>query len=350
MATKRRNLKDLDPRPAPLPPVAILSVPKRVAVICTLPSRETEALAWIETLQAADATCTRPSLQDLPSADVDIVLLFEAYESLGALDSETLKKVAYVWAPEEDTRIMAQASAITPVSVKEVWVYPQSVRSAQVISVLTKGTNVRVVPQLYSPAPLLSSEALGGMYTSAERDSAEGMDVVILSDLVSPTSSVLLPLLACEIVESQNAEKIRNIILACAPDCPHPLPPHLFANYRIAPKIVSVECTAAEIVPYFMERKQYSMFVYHQADKTECPQLLWDLAYKGFPVAHNLKTSMAAGITFEGDDVIALTKLLEVDKISFGADYVERTHRALAAVAPTGEAALDTMKRILIEW
>ena len=351
MATKRRNLKDLDPqKPAPLPPVAILSVPKRVGVVCSAPSREAEALAWIETLQGTGSPCTRLKAEELASADADVFLVFEAFETLGTLDPAALKKVAYVWAPEEDTRIMAQGSAIKPVSVKEVWVYPQSVRSAQIISVLTLGTKVRVVPQLYSPAPVLASMTLGGMYTASERDSKDGMDVVILSDLVSPTSSVLLPLLACEIVESHDAKKIRNIILAYTPDSPHQLPPHLFSNYRIAPKIVSVECSAAEIAPYFMERQQYSMFVYHQADKTECPQLLWDLAYIGFPVAHNLKTTMAAGITFEGDEVIALTKLLEVDKVSFGADYVERTRAALAAVAPLGEAAQDTMKRILAEW
>lgn len=341
-----KSLKELDASSVKAP----LAKQVKIGVLCCAPSRAAEAQAWTETLDHAGLKATLlDSLLD--TSAVDVLLVFGSLLDTAAMDSAVAAKTVLVWAPEEESRLEGSKEALVVVQLKEVWVYPQNVTTAQLISVLTRGTKVRVLPQLYSPRSML--ESLGAkdvLYDAPTRTSDTGMDVVILSDLVSPSASVLYALAACEITESHSPKTIRSIILALHPKNCNEDVTAAYTKMLVGPKVVSVACESCEIVPYFLARNQLSVFLYHQAEKTEAPQLLWDLAYAGFPVLHNLKTSMAAGVHFEGNDIIATSKLLEVDKVSFGVDYVARTRAALSAVSPTSNAAIDTIRRIVDEW
>jgi hypothetical protein len=221
------------------------------------------------------------------------------------------------------------------------------------IDVLTMSSKIRIVPQIWSAKYLrhalnLKEEDLFS-YDAPSRESEGGQDVVIVSDLVSSSSSILYPVLACELAEVADSKAIRNIIILVSSNSALPSA-SLFNNFIVGPKIKYVQCKNSDVVPYFMARKQYTVFLYHQMDRTETPDLLWSLGYAGFPLLHNLKTGMNVGVRFVDNEIHKVAKFLTVAKESYNEDYVKKNKDALSIVSPDHVNVYGTLGKIAEEW
>lgn len=344
------SLQDLDDK-------IVLDVPVKLkpmfnfSVLCTDNARLSEAKAWEEALRGGGHTIAdTPESGKVQDCETELVLYVGSYTSVANEITEN-KKVIFIWPAEEELRLMRQAE-IKHKSLYEVWIYPQALTSASMIDVLTMNTRIRIVPQLWSATHILTTVKKTEeefMYDATNRDSENGVDVVILSDLISSSSSILYPVLACELAEVADSKTIRNVIVTVSSASSLPSST-LFKNLVIGPKLKFVQCKVEDVVPYFMARKQYSVFLYHQMDRTESPELLWSLAYGGFPLIHNLKTSMQIGLRFVDNEVHKVAKFLSVKKESYTVDYANRNREALKSVNPEQQNVQLALQKIADEW
>lgn len=324
------------------------------------------ALAWAEAFTSSGkgvAVLGAPAHHILPDgvrrvdrsagvpADAQAAICFGTAESsvqeaLAAADDVHCPKV-YVWpVSKEDSIVDAMAEgtlALCKQRVFEGWLYPQSLASAHVVRHALDGSTLRVVPQVWTPSPL--SRALGiaaaadAKYNAPARDLAGGIDVVIVSDLAGSTADVLTPLLICAGIHNA-ASVLRNIIVMRERPLPDATLTYIMSECPLADKVKYVAASRDEVVPFFMQRSHYSVFLYHQRDKTEFPSLLWDLCYVGVPVVHNLQTSMAAGLRYQDTDLASAGKLISAASSSLGQPYLERNRKHLQQLMPSAAAGM----------
>jgi len=319
------SLDDLDVAPPPVVPPAKIYPP----IHCLLldESRQEEMNSWKLAMNLLDTS--------VDTVDTcSYVLVFSSYKQL--LQLQTKAKIVYVWNPNEENNL----STVHHKKVFENWIYPQSNHFAPIINILTEGSPVRVMPQIWGPESMPEI-----VYNCQEKDNSEGTDIVIVSDHVSSTSLVF-PLLACELVEAHNPKYIKNVIVISST----PFESKDYESLLIQPKIKYVVCKADDIVPYFSKRKQYSVFLYHQMNTTANPALLWKLVYTGFPLVHNLKTSLQVGIKYVDNEVHKAAKFVTVAKESFVQAYVDRNRQSLLSLHPLNDTTKDIVKKTLDEW
>lgn len=291
-------------------------------------SRREEMNSWKLSMNLHDTT-----VNDLDSCSY--IVVFSTYKQLAALPV-TKANLVFVWNPNEENDL----STVQHKKVFENWVYPQSNQFAPIINILTEGAPIRVMPQIWGPESMPEVD-----YNCQDKVNADGTDIVIVSDHVSSTSLVF-PLLACELVEAHNPKYIKNVIVISSSQ----FESKEYDSLLIQPKIKYVVCKSDDIVPYFSKRKQYSVFLYHQMNTTANPALLWKLLYVGFPLVHNLKTSLQVGIKYVDNEVHKAAKFVTVAKESFVQAYVDRNRISLQTLHPLSDTTKDIVKKMLDEW
>lgn len=299
--------------------------------------------AWQEAVNAAFASVrvvTADALAADGVADAQCVLLLGMNPWAACISRlpDTVHSV-FVWPVGLERDFIDAFAAGTlsspPCTVSEGWVHPQSLAQARMVAHALSEAELRVVPQLWTPSPLARTlglaDATDAVYDAPSRTCADGIDVVIVSDLASSTADVLTPLLICM---GMPPAMLRSVIIMCAEPLPAATQSYINTHISIADKVRYVRATCDEVVPFFLKRAQYSVFLYHQRDRTEFPTLLWDLCYIGVPVIHNLQTTMRIGLRYRDTDIALAVKLLTLKHTSLGREYMQQNRAALEVLTP----------------
>jgi len=231
----------------------------------------------------------------------------------------------------------------------ELWIPPQISTFAPVIGRCYGNALCRIMPQIWTPSAIPSDQCL--RYDTAAKSAEGGIDVVIVGGShFSQTWNPLTSLVICDFAEESKPGTIRNVFIINPPidDKRVSKWKSNSAQFRnLDSKIFWIEAEEHEIVPFFNAREHATYFLHHQVDRTEFPDLLWHLGYCGFPIFHNLKTTMQFGVRYIESDVVQASKLLAVDKSSFGEAYTERNRTALRIMMPP--SAVDKIRDVVLK-
>lgn len=308
-------------------------------------------IAWVEAFEpAAKISVCAPqgscplsiASKDLQD-DAKVYIVFEApfgssNPSYAAAVTKHLKKLVWVMGAEDDAVLEAAFSAMpmnalfSQPSPKEIWLTPQSVPRAAALARMHSASTFRVMPQLWSKLPLHPDHQIFANIPG--RDASVGYDIVIPTYFTSSEKSMLFPLLIAEAANRSKPDSIASVIVVL-PEAVDSAA--LEANARqldIGAKLSVVNAKEEEVVPFFLQRKKATVFLHHQHDRTEHPEILWHAAYCGFPVVHNLKTTMKVGMRYTDNDIATAARLMLVSKDSFNEAYMQRNREGLEAVFP----------------
>lgn len=211
--------------------------------------------------------------------------------------------------------------------LREIWVYPQEKLHSQTIFRLSGCPRLRMVPHIWQPSYTHD-------YFAPSRDDSEGPHLVLLTDTVSATASVLSSLIICGMARSFAKKGIRavtiiaeNPLLASGAVATAKCMPTLSGKVQIANMLD---------IGHFQQLPHYTVFLYWQTHATEFPETLWDLAYIGFPLIHNLKTELQFGVRVADGDVMNAAQCLMASKSSFNEAYIARNRTALDSLRKLG--------------
>jgi hypothetical protein len=319
-------------------------------------------IAWFEAVEAAgfpfevvDSTTTCPAKQDIVKANsvptiADTCICIFCEDDLDKAQGGT--KPILVLSTNADTKLNKQYDTEKFIynsesKYSELWIPPQISTFAPVIAKCYGKVLCRIMPQIWSPSAIPMDQTL--TYNAVTKSSEGGVDIVIVGGShFSQTWNPLTSLVICDCAEELKAGTIRNIFII-NPKCDDIKINNWKANAEKFPnlesKIFWITAEEDEIVPFFHSRDQVTYFLHHQVDRTEFPDLLWHLGYCGFPVFHNLKTTMQFGVRYIESDIVQASKLLTVDKSSFSEAYTERNRSALKIMMP--QSAIDKIKDVM---
>lgn len=276
--------------------------------------------AWLAAFQDTPDMDCETSL----SEDADVIFAFDA-GTAQTLSAAHQSKCVLVWPQSlltkaEDLISKGDSGLVAGglSKLREIWVYPQIKLANQAIFRLSGCPKLRMVPHIWQPS-------FDSLYDAPARDDSQGIQVVILTDSVSDTASILQALLICDIANEQSPGKLKGITVVAESALKRA---GALATAQALPRLSVQSCEVLDVWHY-QQDAQYTVFLYWQTHSTENPEPLWDVAFGGFPLIHNLKTGLQAGVRVQEGDLMKAARFLVSPKSCFGYSYVESNRQAL---------------------
>jgi hypothetical protein len=358
----------------------------RIHIVCIGKARQYEASMWNELFKNShlavkhceyivldDTDKEKEKVKDMlqtekPYLLADVVLFFCSYSMISqfAPTKKSKSKNVFMWPPNEEHTLQKHLRDLAFCrNVQEVWIYPSNRAQINLIELLFGDSKIRVVPQLWKAA---DASLEFDMQNASEEG---GVDIAILSDHVSPTSTTLYPLLACELALQADPKCIRNILFFYSnkshqwlaetqqlfEKCTHAHPKFQFIKQDSQDSRDSRDGLDA-LVPFFAKRKHVTVFLYHQQDATELPYFLWSLTHAHIPVVHNLYTEMSVGFKYKDNEMHTVIALLQLGKKAFCNEkdstkydeYGTKARESLQSLSPDSKTFQGLVRTIVKEW